>query len=84
MRFRRDKRHGEDKPGNLPVAAGAGADAGMSAKVLSHVLESSARLQAPAVKAYVAKLRRSAPEATPGWSHWTTRAPGSGRRVFYP
>ena len=25
-----------------------------------------------------------APEATPGWSHWTTRAPGSGRRVFYP
>ena len=65
MRFRRDKRHGEDKPGNLPVPAGAGTDAGMSAKVLSHVLESSARLQAPAVKAYVAKLRRSAPEATP-------------------
>ncbi|MBU3705642.1 MAG: hypothetical protein FGM50_03025 [Mycobacterium sp.] len=65
MRFRRDKRHAEDKPGNLPVPAGAGADAGMPAKVLSHVLESSARLQAPAVKAYVARLRRSAPEATP-------------------
>jgi len=24
------------------------------------------------------------PSATPGWSHWTTRAPGSGNRVFYP
>lgn len=24
------------------------------------------------------------PDATPGWSHWTTRAPGSGRRVFFP
>lgn len=24
------------------------------------------------------------PSATPGWSHWTTRAPKSGNRVFYP
>lgn len=24
------------------------------------------------------------PSATPGWSHWTIKAPGSGRRVFYP
>lgn len=24
------------------------------------------------------------PSATPGWSHWTTRAPRSGRTVFYP
>lgn len=24
------------------------------------------------------------PSATPGWSHWTTRAPRSGNRVFYP
>ena len=22
--------------------------------------------------------------ATPGWSHWTTRAPKSGNRAFYP
>ena len=22
--------------------------------------------------------------ATPGWSHWTIRAPGSGRRAFFP
>lgn len=24
------------------------------------------------------------PSATPGWSHWTTRAPKSGNHVFYP
>lgn len=24
------------------------------------------------------------PDATPGWSHWTTRAPKSGNRVFRP
>jgi hypothetical protein len=25
-----------------------------------------------------------APVSTPGWSHWTTRAPRSGNRVFMP
>jgi len=40
-------------------------DAGVSAKVLSQILEASARVQAPAVKAYVARLRRSSPTATP-------------------
>ena len=24
------------------------------------------------------------PSATPGWSHWTIRAPKSGNRAFYP
>jgi hypothetical protein len=24
------------------------------------------------------------PSATPGWSHWTIRPPGSGHTVFYP
>lgn len=24
------------------------------------------------------------PDATKGWSHWTTRSPKSGRTVFYP
>ena len=24
------------------------------------------------------------PNATPTWSHWSTRKPGSGARVFYP
>ena len=56
MRFRR-------KPSdNLPARP---EDAGISAKVLSNVLESSARLQAPAVKAYVARLRKSNPDASP-------------------
>ena len=40
-------------------------DAGMSARVLSQVLEASTRVQAPAVKAYVARLRRTNPNATP-------------------
>lgn len=29
-------------------------------------------------------LYREAPSATLTWSHLTTRAPGSGRRTFYP
>ena len=37
----------------------------MSARLLSHVLESSARVRAPAVRAYVARLRRANPDATP-------------------
>nr|WP_237752706.1 hypothetical protein [Mycolicibacterium aromaticivorans] len=37
----------------------------MSARVLSQVLERSTRAQAPAVRAYVARLRRSNPDATP-------------------
>lgn len=52
---------------NLPAEAGTPRpeEAGVSAKVLSTVLESSTRLQAPAVRAYVARLRKSRPEATP-------------------
>lgn len=37
----------------------------MPAKVLSRVLESSTRLQAPAVRAYVARLRRAHPDDSP-------------------
>ncbi|BBX09328.1 hypothetical protein [Mycolicibacterium aichiense] len=40
-------------------------DATMTARVLSQILERSTRAQAPAVRAYVARLRRSNPEATP-------------------
>ena len=47
---------------NLPAKP---EDSGAAAKLLSHVLESSARVQAPAVRAYVAKLRRANPNATP-------------------
>ncbi len=49
-------------PDNLPARP---EDSGMSAKMLSHILESSARVQAPAVRAYVARLRRNNPEASP-------------------
>lgn len=56
MRLRRKQ------PENLPARP---EDSGASAKVLSHILESSARLQAPAVRAYVARLRRANPEAGP-------------------
>ena len=40
-------------------------DAGMSARVLSQILEASTRVQAPAVRAYVSRLRNSTPNATP-------------------
>ena len=40
-------------------------DPGAAAKVLSQILERGARVQAPAVKAYVARLRAADPSATP-------------------
>ena len=58
MRFRRK----QTPPENLPARP---EDSGMSAKLLSQVLESSARVQAPAVRAYVARLGRANPQATP-------------------
>jgi hypothetical protein len=67
MRLRR-----KQPPENLPARpedpgmSAAPGEAGMSARVLSHVLESSARVQAPAVRAYVARLRRANPDANPG------------------
>ncbi|MFM8599499.1 MAG: hypothetical protein ACKOB8_10925 [Mycobacterium sp.] len=49
-----------------PAQPGAGPEeAGIPARVLSHILEVSSRAQAPAVKAYVARLRRANPGATP-------------------
>jgi hypothetical protein len=38
---------------------------GAAAKVLSQIIERGARVQAPAVKAYVDRLRRSDPNASP-------------------
>lgn len=52
----------QSPPSNLPAKP---QDAGASAKVLSHLLESSAKLQAPAVRAYVGRLRRANPGAAP-------------------
>jgi hypothetical protein len=42
-----------------------GEDPSMAAKVLSQLIESGARVQAPAVKAYVERLRAGRPDATP-------------------
>lgn len=51
---------------NLPaVREGADEDPSTAAKVLSQVLERSTRLQAPAVTAYVNRLRDKRPDATP-------------------
>jgi len=50
-------------PENLPARIDD--DPVMSARVLSQILERSTRVQAPAVKAYVARLRRLNPEASP-------------------
>ena len=65
MRFRRKPSDNlPARPEDAGMSASAG-NAGMSAKVLSNILESSARLQAPAVKAYVARLRKANPDASP-------------------
>lgn len=58
MRLRRK----QTPPENLPARQ---EDSGISARVLSHVLESSARVQGPAVRAYVARLRKANPGASP-------------------
>ncbi|WP_167098998.1 hypothetical protein [Mycobacterium sp. DL592] len=50
-------------PENLPATIDD--DPAMSARVLSQILERGTRAQAPAVKAYVARLRRLNPAATP-------------------
>jgi hypothetical protein len=50
----------------LPAAAGDAAESSSTAvKVLSHVIERGARVQAPAVRAYVDRLRSADPNATP-------------------
>jgi hypothetical protein len=49
----------------LDVAAPEGEDPGAAARALSHVIETGTRLQAPAIRAYVARLRRSHPNDTP-------------------
>ncbi len=48
---------------NPPAATGE--DAGPSARVLSSLIETGARVQAPAIQAYVERLRRKFPDASP-------------------
>ena len=50
-------------PENLPAASDD--EPGTSARILSHVLETGSRLQAPAIRAYVDRLRRKYPGASP-------------------
>ncbi len=52
------------EPDNLPARAEE-EDPGAAARALSHLIESGSRLQAPAIKAYVHRLRSSSPEAGP-------------------
>ncbi|ADT98318.1 MULTISPECIES: hypothetical protein [Mycolicibacterium] len=40
-------------------------DAGVAARALSQIIERGARVQGPAVRAYVARLRENSPEASP-------------------
>ena len=62
MERSRDKHVVRSAP-DLP--ANADADPGTAAKVLSHLIETGSRVQAPAVKAYVDRLRAADPNATP-------------------
>ncbi|MCV7431118.1 hypothetical protein [Mycolicibacterium bacteremicum] len=51
---------------NLPATRDGGSeDPSAAAKALSQILERSTRLQAPAVTAYVDRMRRQRPDATP-------------------
>ena len=50
-------------PENLPAASDD--DPGTSARILSHVLETGSRLQAPAIRTYFDRLRRKYPGASP-------------------
>src|SRR3984893_17787448 len=49
---------------SCPLSA-ADEEPGAAAKALSHILERGARVQAPAVEAYVQRLRRANPDASP-------------------
>lgn len=51
--------------GNLPATRNDDDDPGRAAKALSHIIERGSRVQGPAVRAYVEKLRASSPDATP-------------------
>lgn len=49
----------------LPATVEQTEDPSTAAKVLSAIIERSSRVQAPAVKAYVDRLRSQQPDATP-------------------
>ena len=51
--------------GSAQKPADADEEPGAAAKALSNILERGARVQAPAVEAYVQRLRRASPDASP-------------------
>lgn len=50
-------------PGNVPARVEE--DPGTAAKVLSHLIETGSRVQGPAIRAYVGRMRDANPNATP-------------------
>lgn len=56
-------RKAKTNPANLPAKIDEDPSAG--ARILSQLIESSSRVQAPAIRAYVDRLRRANPDATP-------------------
>jgi hypothetical protein len=73
-------------PDNLPATTEP-EEPGAAAHVLSRVIETGSRLQAPAIRAYVQRLRDKSPEATPEEiierleKHYLAAVMGSGAAV---
>jgi hypothetical protein len=71
----------------LALTNGADEDPSTAARVLSQIIERSARVQEPAVKAYVNRLRSHSPDATPAdivarlEKHYVAAAMASGAAV---
>ncbi|MGB3486099.1 MAG: hypothetical protein WBB07_28250 [Mycobacterium sp.] len=63
MSMGRSKARQGAAPVNLPARVDE--DPGPAARVLSHLIESGSRVQAPAIRSYVARLRAANPDATP-------------------
>ncbi|BCI54554.1 hypothetical protein NIIDNTM18_38320 [Mycolicibacterium litorale] len=77
-----------DRKKQLALAGGAGDEKpGAAAKVLSQIIERSSRVQAPAVKAYVDRVRAGDPAASPAEivakleKHYRTAVMASGAAV---
>ncbi|OBF27436.1 hypothetical protein [Mycobacterium sp. ACS4331] len=74
------------EPDNLPARVEED-DPSAAARALSHLIESGSRLQAPAIRAYVQRLRDKSPGATPAEivtrleKHYLAAVMGSGAAV---
>jgi hypothetical protein len=63
MSMGRSKARSGATPANLPATIDD--DPGAAAKVLSNLIETGSRVQGPAIRAYVGRLRAASPDATP-------------------